>query len=456
MIALEFSTFIGRFHPLFVHMPIGFLILAIILEWYEHFKKTTTKSKLIPVAWFLGAISALAAAFSGWWLGETGLYEEDMLFSHRWLGIALVIVAFAGWWVKRKPDQYSNWIQHGINFLLLGMLFVEGHKGGNLTHGETYLTEYAPEPIKNLLGPSIQKDSMASFVNPDSVKVYADLIQPIFESKCVACHNSEIKRGGLNMSHPDSLKQGGDSEDVLGAGNTEESELFRRITLPQKNIKFMPPTNNALTYDEIKTVEWWIEQGASFDGAVSSMEVTTNIKPVLLRRYGLDTDPKPWYETVQLEPLDSLQIENLRKNGFMVRSLGGTNPLLDVKYSGNNLTQTQMAELEKAKDHITWLSLAQTNVEDEWLSTVAKLTNLTRLQLEKTGISDSGVTLLSDLEHLEALNLYGTNVSDACLPALQKINSLKRVYLWETKVNIETAKAFQENNSELKIITGQG
>lgn len=456
MIALEFSTFVGRFHPLFVHLPIGFLFLAVVLEWYESFRKIETKSKLIPIAWFLGGISAAGAAFSGWWLGETGLYEEELLFSHRWLGIALVFVAFIGWWLKRKPNQYSNWVQHGINFLLLGMLFVEGHKGGNLTHGETYLTEYAPEPIKKLIGASAEKDSIISFSNPDSVRVYADLVQPIFESKCVACHNNEIKRGGLNMMHPDSLQLGGDSEDVLAAGNVTESELFRRITLPQKNIKFMPPTNDVLTYDEIKTVEWWIEQGASFDGTVASMEVTENIKPVLLRRYGLDTDPKPWYETVRVKALDSAQIVNLEKSGFTVKTLGAKNPLLDVKYSGTDLTKAQLAELEKVKDHITWLSLAQTNVQDEWLSTVGKLTNLTRLQLEKTGITDEGVDQLSGLEHLEALNLYGTSVTDASLSKIQKIESLKRVYLWETKVNAQAAKALEANSDQLKVILGQG
>jgi len=456
MIALEFSTFLGRFHPLFVHLPIGFLMLAVLLEWYERFRKTETKSRLIPIAWLLGAISAAGASFSGWWLGETGLYEEDLLFSHRWLGIALVVVAFVGWWLKRAPEKHSALLQNGINILLLGMLFVEGHKGGNLTHGETYLTEYAPEPIQNILGSNKNKDSVPQFANPDSVQVYADLVQPIFESKCVACHNNEIKRGGLNMSHPDSLQLGGDSEDVLAAGNVEESELFRRITLPQKNVKFMPPTNDVLAYDEIKTIEWWIEQGASFDGAVASMEVTDNIKPVLLRRYGLDTEPKPWYETVRLEPLDSAQIVNLQKSGFIVKTLGAENPLLDVKYSGNDLTKEQLSELEKVKNHVTWLSLAQTNVEDGWLATVGKLPNLTRLQLEKTNISDKGVAQLSSLEHLEALNLYGTNVTDACLPDIQKIGGLKRVYLWETKVDAQTAKAMEENNGALKVIVGEG
>ncbi|TMU57346.1 c-type cytochrome domain-containing protein [Flagellimonas algicola] len=455
MIALEFSTFVGRFHPLFVHMPIGFLFLAIALEWYESFKKTKNKSKLIPVAWFLGALSAVGAAFSGWWLGATGLYDEEMLFSHRWLGVALVVIAFIGWWIKRKPENYSNLIQNGFNLLLLGMLFVEGHKGGNLTHGESYLTEYAPEPIRKLLGPTTKMDSITQFSNPDSVLVYTHLIQPIFQSKCVACHNDEIKRGGLNMSHSDSLMLGGNSEDILVAGNVGESELFRRITLPQKNIKFMPPTKDVLTYDEIKTIEWWIEQGVSFDGTVTSVEVTDNIKPVLLRKYGIDTEPKAWYETVQLKPLDSVQLLHLEKNGFTVKSLGVKNPLLDVTYSGTDLTQEQLMELEKVKNHITWLSLAQTNVQDQWLAVVGKLPNLTRLELQQTDISDKGILQLSGLKHLEALNLYGTKVGDACLPEIQKMESLKRLYLWQTKVNLKTVKAMEEHNKSLKVIFGE-
>lgn len=456
MIALEFSTFLGRFHPLFVHLPIGFLVLAILLEWYENYRKTETKSRLIPIAWLLGATSAAAAAFSGWWLGETGLYEEDMLFSHRWLGIALVVVAFVGWWIKKKPNTHSKLIQNGINILLLAMLFIEGHKGGNLTHGETYLTEYAPESIQNILGVSKDADSIPILGLPDSVVVYRDLIRPILEAKCIACHNNEIRRGGLNMSHADSLQLGGEGGLAIAAGNLAESELFRRITLPQKNVKFMPPTNNVLTYDEIKTVEWWINQGAPFEDPVSAMNVTDNIKLVLLRRYGLDTDPKPWYETVKIAPADSTQIVALEKIGFTVKTLGASNPLLDIKYPGKDLTQEKIKELEKVKDHITWLSLAQTNIEDEWLSSLAKFSNLTRLQLEKTAVTDKAVAHLSGLKHLEALNLYGTQVTDGCLSEIEKIESLKRVYLWGTKVNTETVKNLEEKNEGLDIIVGEG
>ncbi|MEO9891849.1 c-type cytochrome domain-containing protein [Aurantibacter sp.] len=456
MLALEFSTFLGRFHPLFVHLPIGFLILAILLEWFENFRKVETRSKLIPIAWLLGAVSAAAAAFSGWWLGETGLYEEDMLFSHRWLGIALVIFAFVGWWLKKKPNSYSKLLQNGFNIVLLLMLSIEGHKGGNLTHGETYLTEYAPESIQGILGVSNQKDSLVLLGTPDSVLVYKDLIQPIFQVKCFACHNNEVKRGGLNMAHIDSIQLGGDGGLAIAPGNLEESELFRRITLPQKNIKFMPPTKNALTYDEIKTVEWWINKGASYEDPASTFAVDENIKPVLLRRFGLDMNPKPWYETVTIAPADSTKITALINLGFTVNTLGATNPLLDIKYSGNDLTQEKIKALEEVKNHITWLSLARTNVESDWLSSISGFTNLTRLQLENTNISDNGISHLTGLSHLESLNLYGTKVTDSSLSNIEKMGGLKRVYLWGTKVNPVSAKNISDNKEDLEIILGEG
>ena len=452
MIALEFTTFLGRFHPVVVHLPIGFLVLAIVLEWIDSFRKTDTKNGFIPTAWFLAGIAAGVAALCGWYLGETGLYEEDMLFVHRWLGILLVAISFVGWWMKRNPRKLSPVVQNGFNILILGMLFYEGHQGGNLTHGETYLTEFAPESVQKILGSKKERDSLPEYSNPDSVLLYADLVAPIFEAKCVACHNNEVQRGGLNMASADSLLLGSNGDPSIVGGNPEASELFRRITLSQTNIKFMPPTHDPLTYDEIKVVEWWINTGASIDKTVSAVEISEAIKPVLLRRYDFDVEPKPWYETVRLAPLASTQIEELRKAGFEVRTLGPKNPLLDVTYSQKDLTEAHLQKLEVAKEHITWLSLGGSNVKDEWLGAIAEFPNLTRLELEKTDISDKGVALLAPLQHLEVLNLYNAQVTDAALADIEKISGLKRVYLWGTRVTAGMAKQAQEKNENLEIV----
>lgn len=453
-LAFDFTHFVGRFHPILVHLPIGFLLMGILMEWYQRWKKTEKLSGLIAYAWLLGGIGGAFAAFCGWWLGETGLYFEDDLFLHRWIGILIVVVSFVGWWLKRESMKYSRPVHRVANLSILGLLIFEGHLGGNLTHGASYLFEYAPQPIKDLMLSEGEED--ADFSTADSVLVYQDLVQPIFEQKCFACHDNQVQRGGLNMASIDSMLVGGDEGPAFLAGNAMNSELFSRVTLPQNNIKFMPPVGDPLTYDEIKVLEWWISSGADPDKTLTDLEVPDNIKPTLLRRYGLDTTPKPYYETVTITPLDSVAITALEKSGFTVKILGATNPLLDVKFSGTDLTSEHLKSLEPAAAHITWLSLANTNITDEGLSVVAKFKNLTRLQLEKTNISDEGVGNISELKHLEALNLYGTKVTKDCLTHLEKMDGLKRVYLWQTEITSNEAEALKNNKEDLEIIIGQG
>lgn len=452
-LAFDFTHFIGRFHPLFVHLPIGFLILGVLMEWYQRIRKTEKLSSLISYAWLLGGVGGAFAAFCGWYLGETGLYFEDDLFLHRWIGIAIVVLSFAGWWLKKNSEKYSNLVHHGANIFLIAMISFEGHLGGNLTHGKEYLFEYAPEGIRNMMLDS--RVETIDLSKADSVLVYNDLVMPILRQKCFACHDNQVQRGGLNMASVDSLYVGGDGGPIFLASNVEESELFKRITLSQKNIKFMPPVGDPLTYDEIKIIEWWIEQGASSEVAIRDIEVAESVKPTLIRRYNLDTNPRPYYEMVNIAPLDSIQINTLEQSGFTVNVLSEENPLLDVKFSNKKLTQEQLKSLEPAAKHITWLSLARTNISDEGLSIISQFENLTRLQLEKTSISDKGVAAISNLKHLEALNLYGTKVTDKCLSDLQKMEGLKRVYLWDTKISLNESKILQENKEGLEIIMGQ-
>lgn len=451
ILAFDFTNFVGRFHPLFVHLPIGFLILGVLMEWYQRIRKSEKLSNLIAYAWLLGGIGGAFAAFCGWYLGETGLYFEDDLFLHRWIGIAIVVLSFAGWWLKKNSEKHSTTIHQIANIGLIALISLEGHLGGNLTHGEEYLFEYAPESVKNMM--LDEKDATTDLSRADSVVVYTDLVQPIFEQKCMACHDNNVQRGGLNMASIDSMLVGGDGGPAFASGDISESEIFERITLPQKNIKFMPPVGDPLTYDEIKIVEWWISQGASAEATIADIEIPDGLKPTLLRTYNLDTNPKAYYETVSIPPLDSIQITNLEKNGFKVNILGGQNPLLDLKFIGSELTDKQIQSLEPAAKHITWLSFAKTNISDKQLTVVSKFENLTRLQLERTAISDEGVSTLSSLKHLEALNLYGTQVSKACIPSLQSMRSLQRVYLWNTKIQKIDVQELQE---KIDVVIGEG
>ena len=49
-LAADLGLFFGRLHPLIVHLPIGFLLLAAVLEWWPGEKARPA----IQTAWFLG------------------------------------------------------------------------------------------------------------------------------------------------------------------------------------------------------------------------------------------------------------------------------------------------------------------------------------------------------------------------------------------------------------------
>ena len=448
----DFSMFLGRFHPIFVHLPIGILVLAVLLELIIGKKADDNRRRLIAHIWLLGACSALFTIISGWMLANGGSYQEDTLFWHRWLGIGLTFLAFVNWWLKKKGSKVS----YILNYIALFLLLMGGHLGGNLTHGPGYLLAYAPSFVQNLLGAGNPKqETLPQYDNPDSTIIYSHLVRPILERKCMSCHNNDVSRGGLNLITIESLKKGGDKGVVLAAGKAPDSELFNRVTLAQNDRKFMPPKGEPLTYDEINVLEWWINQGASFEDKVSSKEIPSGIQHILLKQYGLNTQPLPYYEKLTISPIADSKLKNIENQGFKVILLSQNNHLLESSYPKTApLTHQQIQSLMEAKDHITWLNLGNKSITDDMLKVIGQLPNLTRLRLEKNEITDEGIVHLKNLAHLESLNLYATRITDKALEILKGLPELKHVYLWQTTTSREGIEGLLKAKNKIVIDTG--
>lgn len=436
MILLD--TFIGRFHPLVVHLPIGFLILGILTEWCYRSEKARF---FVAFAWLMGGVSAFSAAFLGWLLANEGGYEASSLFWHRWLGIGLTVLSFMVYLAKSDRVKVSKVGHQMMNIGVIALLGIVGHLGGNMTHGSDYLIENAPPAMKAMLGEEAEIVASTSInKSVDSTYIYADLIEPVFETKCMQCHNDEVQRGALNMASPEKMSAGGDHGAVFVSGNASESELFRRVTLLPSHAKYMPLKGEPMTFQEIKLLEWWLEEGASFEERVAEKEIPKSIAAILLNAYDLDVSERPYYEKVKVAAAAEQAIKKIEAAGFKVAPLAAGSNLLEVSFQQTN---PDLSVLLEAKEQITWLNLANTALEDAQLANISQLVNLTRLRLENNPIGDEGVAYLEALQHLATLNLHHTKVSDEVAKTLVKMNGLENVYLWETKATPDILEAVE-------------
>ena len=65
------TEFIGRFHPVLVHLPIGVLLLAALFQWLSRKEKYQSLSSAVSIALFWGMISAIVSCISGYLLSNS-------------------------------------------------------------------------------------------------------------------------------------------------------------------------------------------------------------------------------------------------------------------------------------------------------------------------------------------------------------------------------------------------
>src|ERR1041384_36472 len=88
---------------------------------------------------------------------------------------------------------------------------------------------------------------------------FQDHILPLVEANCAKCHNSDKKKGDLDLTTYSSAIAGGASGKVLVPGDPDSSKLWKAINhLEDPN---MPPNRGKMTDKELATFRKWIAGG---------------------------------------------------------------------------------------------------------------------------------------------------------------------------------------------------
>lgn len=257
---------LGKFHPLFVHLPIGFIILLAILEWLAlrpHWKELATANRVILL---LSIPVSLASVVCGWLLADSGGYDATALFWHRWLGTAVAVATIVLWILRQRG--WMTAYRRSL-FITLIVLTVASHFGGSLTHGSDFLSWPKARPPE--AKPLTETELLAQ-------PVHAIVIQPIFDKYCVSCHGADKSKGGLRMDTAAHLLKGGDSGNPLDPPGAEYSLLGNRLNLPVDDDDHMPPAGKPqLSAAQLTVIKWWLDAGAPTDKLLSDLKPAPEI-----------------------------------------------------------------------------------------------------------------------------------------------------------------------------------
>lgn len=429
----DWLQFVGRFHPLIVHLPIGMLVLLPILE-----IAGATRPALREAAGFVLQI-AVAACVVTLALGILLAYGSGITGStvtrHMWGGIVLLIALLVCLTVR--PAWAAGQVPRVYPAVLAGALLTltwTAHQGGSLTHGSDYLFRYMPEPLKRFV-PSASAGSDAAYVG----SVYMRRIHPILDAKCIACHGSSKEQAGLRLDLYELLMNGGKDGAVVKPRNPDGSLLLQRVTLSPSDKHFMPAEGRTpLTPDEISAIRAWIQAGAS-PSATSVAGIT-----LPTQNADLPLEPVSDYSNLMGEIRAMQQSTGAKLVAVSAKPSDGL--ILRTVDVASTFDDAQLARFQRFAPFIVEAELGRTAITDASFDTLSKFSNLRALHLEGTALTGVGLAKLSSLSKLTYLNLSGTKITSEALAPLKNMSNLRHIYLFDTPAGT----ASTDTNSTLR------
>jgi hypothetical protein len=476
-----FLHFIARFHVLIVHLPIGLIFLALIMEFLGYFTAFSHLRASLPFVLWLSFLSGVGATVVGYLLMTLEEFSGRAMDLHLYFGLAMVVFTLAGLVFAVRGKRILSGLGTGLAAFATA---ASGHFGGAMVHEPDYLTEFAPPAFKPALlvglgeaeesAPPVAGDGAAVPEKPIAERlVYADFVVPVLDKTCNECHNENKIKGKLRMDTHELLLAGAEGSDypTVVPGKADDSEMIVRVLLDKDDDEFMPPQGEPLQPAEVELLKLWINAGAKVETTVAQLGSDPAIAAVVAEVAAIHSGkggkeaaataitaaPSVWDSLPEEERTARLAEVNeaAEKYHFSVMPISAEDDRLRVNVinAAKDFGDDQLKLLEPVAERIVWLDLARSQVTDEGMKTVRLMRDLERLHLENTAITDKGIAELASLAKLEYINLYGTKVGNGIFETFAKLPALKKAYLWQTAVDPAEAKAF-ERSVNLEINTG--
>lgn len=306
---------IGRLHPVVLHFPLALGAAAALMEVLAWIRRRPAPSPSAFTLLWLAALAAPVAAASGWFLAASDGDDSTTLDWHRWTGIAssvgLLGAAIMATALRRSAARDVRAASAGVpsqalsttvtnaaspdrrlqsRVYRLGVIAVAaligfcGHLGGEMKWGEGFTTTKLFAALRATLGASGSgepasigaapvRGETASARNGAAVSgdddgttdqvLFDPHIRAIFAERCAECHLGGRRKGKLSLTARELIvRSNEDGLMIVKAGTPEESELLRRVLLPEADDLAMPPEGPRVSAVQAALIRRWIESGA--------------------------------------------------------------------------------------------------------------------------------------------------------------------------------------------------
>jgi uncharacterized membrane protein len=413
----ELVKYLGNFHPVILHLPIGAFLFTFLLFISQKYLKTNFEAA-IKLGLLFSFITSIITSIFGFILRTNGEYDKFLVDRHMWLAIITTLLIGLVLYLHKK--QMSN--NYILSSFILSTLFLTltGHNGGTLTHGKDYLK--LPEFT-----------SEVRLVNYDSIHVFNNVISSILDSKCVKCHNPSKSKGKLMLTSIEKILIGGEKGDIIKANSVYESRLYTYLNLPLNDKMHMPPDGNIqLTENEKDLIKYWIEKGADF----------YNYKKISDDSYSkaiLNYLPS---EKLIVDPPKKNDLIKLIEKDFRLERFGNNSNFIDVKYLGKRISQKDFNFLSRIKKNVKRLDFSGIDLSSISLNGLKLYENLAYLNLNNSSINFD-ILYKNIPASVKTLIISNNILSVNDFEKLITNPNLKRVFAYNTLVD----------NDEINLIT---
>lgn len=161
---------------------------------------------------------------------------------------------------KRVDGDFATWSED------FRLSLANESTGGRPWLGEIHLVAIyqraldSREVVQNFQAGSragVDPDAAEKLARARAEAKFATRVAPIFAKRCVECHDTAARKGGLDLSKRVEAVAGGESGLVIVPSQPDESLLWDQVVSGD-----MPPQGPPLSETELTTLRDWIEEGA--------------------------------------------------------------------------------------------------------------------------------------------------------------------------------------------------